>query len=45
MRALRRDADGEIDKSLVPKVIRDWYVDSEDEQDTVSECDSDCEWE
>ena len=45
MRALRRDADGEIDESLVPRAIRDWYVDSEDEQDTSSECDSDCEWE
>ena len=45
MRALRRDADGEIDESLVPRPIRDWYVDSEDEQDTTSECDSDCEWE
>ena len=44
MRALRRDADGEIDETLVPKAIRDWYVDSEDEQDTTSECDSDCEW-
>ena len=45
MRALCRDADGEIDESLVPRPIRDWYVDSEDEQDTTSECDSDCEWE
>ena len=45
MRALRRDANGEVDESLVPKAIRDWYVGSEDEQDTVSECDSDCEWE
>ena len=45
MRALRGDADGEIDESLVPKAIRDWYVDSEDEQDTISEYDSDCEWE
>ena len=45
MRTLRRDADGEIDESLVPNGIRDWYVDSEDEQDTLSECDSDCEWE
>ena len=35
----------EIDESLVLKAIRDWYVDSEDEQDTLSECDSDCEWE
>ena len=33
----------EIDESLVLKAIRDWYVDSEEEQDTLSECDSDCE--
>ena len=44
MRALRRDADSEIDEGLVPNVIRDWYVNSEDEQDTISEYDSDCEW-
>ena len=30
---------------LVPRSIRDWYVDTEEEQDTTSECDSDCEWE
>ena len=35
----------EIDESLVLKAIRDWYVDSEEEQDTLSECDSDCECE
>ena len=35
----------EIDESLVLKAIRDWYVDSEDEQDTLSGCDSDCEGE
>ena len=46
MWALRRDADGEIHESLVPRLIRDWYVDTEEEQDTTSECDhSDCEWE
>ena len=44
MRALRRDADGEMDESLIPKAIRGWYADSEDEQDTCCECDSDCEW-
>ncbi len=41
MRALRRDADGEIDESLVPQSIRDWYKDSADEQSTDSECESD----
>ena len=45
MRAYRRDADGDVDESLVLKAIREWYVDSEDERDTTSECDSDCEWE
>jgi len=44
MRAYRRDADGNIDESLVPKAIREWYVNTEDEQDTTSESDSDCEW-
>ena len=42
MQTLRQDAEGEIDESLVPWAIRDWYVDSEDEQDTTFECDSDC---
>lgn len=45
MRALRRDTDGEIDETLVPLSICQWYVDLEDEQDATSECDSDCEWE
>ena len=45
MRALRRDPDGVVDETLVPRAIRDWYVDSEDEQVRTSECDSDCEWE
>ena len=45
MRAFRRDAGGEIDESLIPKAIREWYADSEDEQDTSCEYSSDCEWE
>ena len=45
MRAFRRDADGEIDESLIPKAIRERYVDSEDGQDTSCEYSSDCEWE
>ena len=44
MRALRRDADGEIDESLIPKSIRDWYNNTDDEADTEAESDSDCEW-
>ena len=45
LRAYRWDADGDIDESLILKAIREWYVDTEDEQDTPSESDSDCEWE
>ena len=44
MRALRRDADGEIDESLIPKSIRDWYNNTDDEAGTEAESDSDCEW-
>ena len=43
MWALRWDAEGETDESLVPRAIRDWYVDSEDEQDRTSEFYSECE--
>ena len=43
MRALRWNADGEIDESLVPKEIREWYKDSDDEKETSSESESDCE--
>ena len=45
MRAYRCDVDGDIDESFVPKAIREWYVDLEDERDATFECDSDCEWE
>ena len=45
LRAYWRNADGDIDESLIPKAIREWYVDTEYEQDTTSETDSDCEWE
>ena len=44
MRALRRNAEGDIDETLVPKSIRDWYEGTDDEQDTGSENESDCEW-
>ena len=45
MRTLRRDADGDIDESLIPDEIKKWYDDSEDAADTCSENESDCEWE
>ena len=34
---------GDIDKSLHPKDLLDWYVDSSDEEDTIDEHDSDVE--
>ena len=37
---IRRD----IDESLVPQSVRDWYDGTDDEQDTDSEQESDCEW-
>ena len=44
MRVLRRNTEGDIDESLVPQSIRDWYEGTDDEQDTDSENESDCEW-
>ena len=44
MRALRRNTEVDIDESLVPQSIRDWYEGTDDEQDTDSENESDCEW-
>ena len=35
---------GDIDENLVPQSIRDWYDRIDDEQDTDSENESDCEW-
>ena len=43
MRTLRRNTEGDIDESLVPQSIRDCYNGTDDEQDTESENDSDCE--
>ncbi len=40
MRALERDADGDIDKSLIPKSIRAWYDGSSDEETSSSESES-----
>ena len=34
---------GDIDVSLIPKDISDWYVDSSDEEETLSEKESDIE--
>ena len=42
-RAHRRDKNGDIDESLIPDDIRAWYVDSNDEEETVSEKYSDLE--
>jgi len=43
-RALQQNAEEGIDESLVPQSIRDWYDGTDDEQDTDSENQSDCEW-
>ena len=37
MRALERNAEGDVDKSLVPQQIRDWYDGSSDEESTSEE--------
>ena len=39
MRALERNADGNVDKSLIPSSILEWY-DSDDEEETFSESES-----
>ena len=43
-RAYRRDANGDIDVSLNPQGIRDWYEKLSDEEDTFDECESDVEY-
>ena len=42
-RAHRRDENGDIDESLIPNDISTWYVDSSDEEETLSEQESDIE--
>ena len=42
-RAHRRDENGDVDENLIPADIRAWYVDSSDEEETVSEHESDVE--
>ena len=44
MRALRRNTEGNIDESLVPQSIRDWYDGIDDTEDAESEKEFDCEW-
>ena len=39
-RALERDANGDIDKSLIPKSNKAWYDGSSDEETTSSESES-----
>ena len=41
-----RNADGDIDLSLIPQDVRDWYESLSDEKDTFEECESDvkCAW-
>ena len=43
-RAYRRDKNGGIDLSLIPKNICDWYASLSDEKDTFDEYDSDAEY-
>ena len=40
-RAFRREANGDIDESLIPEELLAWYADSEDEEDTVEEIEDD----
>ena len=44
-RAHRRNEKGDIDHSLIPTDIQVWYIDSSDEEDTVSERESELETE
>ena len=34
IRALRRNAEGDIDKTMIPRDIIAWYEDTDDEDDT-----------
>ena len=44
IRALRQNTEGDIDENLVPQSIQETYDGTDDEQDTDSENESDCEW-
>ena len=43
-RAFRRNAEEDIDESLIPSDLLAWYQDSDDEADTVEEQESDVEY-
>ena len=42
-KAFRRNAEGDIDESLIPASLLAWYEGSDDEEETVDEVDSDVE--
>ena len=42
-RAFRRNADGDIDETLIPRSLVAWYADSDDGEDTVEEVEEDVE--
>ena len=44
-RAHRRNERGDIDHSLILADVQAWYIDSSDEEDTISERESDLETE
>ena len=44
-RVHQRNGKGDIDHSLIPNDIQEWYVDSSDEEETISERESDLETE
>ena len=44
-RALRLNEKGEIDESLIPDSIKEWYDGDSDEEDTFEEVESDVECE
>ena len=43
VRALQRDENGDVDKTLIPKSILEWYDRSDNESDSSSEEDSSSE--
>ena len=43
-RAHRRNGEGDIDNTLIPSDISAWYADSSDEEETVSEQETDLDF-
>ena len=39
----QRNEEGDIDESLIPQALLDWYDDTDDEEETVEEVESDVE--